>query len=86
MSISKAFQFLKGASSYELFRKLKFRLRYPRNFWSTGKFFRSIGDVDLQTTRKYVQRQKKFRLAFPVWKQGSSRLKSEEDVTFKLFN
>ena len=59
MSLSKAFQLLKGASSYELFRREpKFRLRYPRgNFWSTGKFYRSVGDVDLETTRSYVQRQ-----------------------------
>ena len=59
MSLSKAFQLLKGASSYELFRREpKFRLRYPKgHFWSTGKFYRSVGDVDLETTRSYVQRQ-----------------------------
>jgi putative transposase len=65
MSISKAFQLLKGASSYELFRREpKFKLRYPRgNFWSRGKFFRSVGDVDLDTTRKYVQRQEEVHQA-----------------------
>lgn len=59
MSISKAFHILKGATSRELFRREpKFRLRYPRgNFWSAGKFFRSVGDVDLDTTRNYVQNQ-----------------------------
>ncbi len=60
MSPSKAFQLLKGASSYELFkREPKFRLRYPKgHFWSTGKFYRSVGDVDLETTRDYVRRQR----------------------------
>jgi putative transposase len=59
MSISEAFRRLKGASSHELFRREpKFRLRYPRgNLWSRGKFFRSVGDVDLDTTRNYVQSQ-----------------------------
>jgi hypothetical protein len=33
MGPSKAFQLLKGASSYELFRRgPKFRLRYPKDF------------------------------------------------------
>jgi len=65
MSLSKAFQLLKGASSYELFkREPKFRLRYPKgNFWSTGKFYRSVGDVDLETTKSYVQRQEEIHQA-----------------------
>ncbi|MFO7967935.1 MAG: IS200/IS605 family transposase [Archaeoglobaceae archaeon] len=61
ISISEAFQRLKGASSRALFqREPKFRLRYPKgNFWSRGKFFRSVGDVDLDTTKNYVQNQPK---------------------------
>jgi Transposase and inactivated derivatives len=60
MSVSEAFRLLKGASSYRLFRKKpNFRKRYPRgHFWSPGKFYRSVGDADLETTRNYVRNQK----------------------------
>ena len=59
ISISELLQHLKGRSSYELFRyEPKFRLRYPKgSFWSPGKFYRSVGDVDLETTKKYVRAQ-----------------------------
>lgn len=60
MSVSRAFQLLKGASSYELFRRQpKFRLRYPHgHFWSRGKFYRSVGDVDLERTTNYIKEQR----------------------------
>jgi len=60
MSLSKTFQLLKGASFYELFRKEpKFRLRYFKGyFWSSGKFYKSVGNVDLETTKNYVQKKK----------------------------
>jgi putative transposase len=50
---------LKGASARALFKyEPKFRLRYPAgHFWSPGKFYRTIGDVDLETTRAYVRAQ-----------------------------
>ncbi|MBS7252205.1 MAG: transposase [Candidatus Freyarchaeota archaeon] len=36
----------------------KFRLRYPKgHFWSPGKFFRTIGDIDLKTTTHYIRNQ-----------------------------
>ncbi|MCL4552706.1 MAG: IS200/IS605 family transposase [Candidatus Marsarchaeota archaeon] len=59
ISISELLHQLKGRSSYELFRlEPKFRLRYPRgSFWSPGKFYRSVGDVDLETVRHYVRNQ-----------------------------
>jgi putative transposase len=59
MSISKATQLLKGGSAYELFReKPNFRKRYPKgHFWSPGNFYRTIGDVDLETTCDYVRHQ-----------------------------
>ncbi len=59
ISISGLLHQLKGRSSYELFRlEPKFRLRYPRgSFWSPGKFYRSVGDVDLETVRHYVRAQ-----------------------------
>ncbi len=60
MSVSKAFHLLKGASSYELFkRKPQFRKRYPRgHFWSPGKFYRTAGDMDLETVTNYVKNQR----------------------------
>jgi putative transposase len=56
MSLSKATLLLKGRSSYE-FRKLhpKMKLRVRDHFWSPGKFYRTVGDVDLETTREYVR-------------------------------
>jgi putative transposase len=59
LSVSKAFNLLKGVSSHELFRSQpKFRLRYPRGEpWSSGKFYRSVGDADLETLRNYVRGQ-----------------------------
>ena len=60
MSVSKAFHLLKGASAYELFKKKpNFRRRYPRgHFWSPGKFYRSVGDMDLETVTNYVVNQR----------------------------
>ena len=60
MSISKAFHLLKGASAHELFKqKPDFRKRYPHgHFWSPGKFYRSVGDADIETVVKYVQDQR----------------------------
>ena len=59
LSLSQATQFLKGKSSYEFFRMHpNVRLRYPKgHFWSKGKFYRTIGDVDLNTTKNYVRNQ-----------------------------
>ncbi len=59
MSVSKALFYLKGASSYE-YSKLHPNnlLRYPSsNMLSAGSFCRTVGDVDLETTRDYVQAQ-----------------------------
>ena len=60
MSVAKATQLLKGASAYQLFRSHpNYRKRYPRgHFWSPGTFYRSVGDADLQTVKKYVKAQK----------------------------
>jgi len=58
-SVSGAFEHLKTKSAQALFEaEPKFRLRYPRgHFWSPGKFYRTVGDVDLETTRAYVRAQ-----------------------------
>ena len=60
MSVSQALHLLKGASSYELFRRQPlFRYRYSRgNFWSPGKFYRSVGDADTATVLEYVKNQR----------------------------
>jgi len=60
MSISQAFHLLKGASSRELFKqKPNFRKRYPQgHFWSPGKFYRSVGDADVETVLQYVRDQR----------------------------
>jgi putative transposase len=60
MSVSKALQILKGASSRVLFqRKPNLRLRYPRgHLWSPGKFYRTVGDTDAETAIQYVRDQR----------------------------
>jgi putative transposase len=60
MSVSQALHLLKGASSYELFRRQPlFRYRYAHgSFWSPGKFYRSVGDADTTTVLEYVKNQR----------------------------
>jgi putative transposase len=59
MSLSKAANLLKGRSSYEFLRKHEnLRNRYKKgHMWSRGKFYRTVGDVDLDKTRWYVRYQ-----------------------------
>ena len=60
---NKAFQLLKGASSYALFRVIpNFRKRCPRGFWGRNGTFRSVGDVDTNTVVDYVERQNQLPL------------------------
>ena len=58
-SISKIFWILKGISSRQFFLlHPEFKLRYPKgHLFSPGKFARTVGSVDLATTRKYVKDQ-----------------------------
>jgi len=60
MSVSKALQLLKGGSSREFFkRKPHLRCRYHKgHFWSPGKFYRSVGDADMDTVLQYVRNQR----------------------------
>ena len=60
MSISQAFHLLKGASSRELFKqKSNYRNRYPKgHFWSPGKFYRTVGDANVETVIQYVREQR----------------------------
>ena len=50
--------YLKGRSSYELFKKHpNMRLRYPKaHWWSRGSFCRTVG-ADLEVARNYVRQQ-----------------------------
>ncbi len=59
LSVSMALQLLKGGSSYDFFHlHPEFRLRYPKgHLFAPGKFCRSVGSVDLETTKKYVRDQ-----------------------------
>ncbi len=57
MSVSDAFHRLKGFSAYLLFKTFpNFRKLYPKGaFWSIGKIFRSISDVQQETVERYIR-------------------------------
>ena len=57
MSVSQAKQYLKGISSYKMFRlHPNFRKRYPRgSFWSSGTFSRSISNVTSTAIGSYIE-------------------------------
>lgn len=61
MSASKVLNLLKGGSSHDFFQlHPEFRLRYKRgHLLSAGKFCRTVGDVDFETTKNYVRDQVK---------------------------
>ena len=66
MSVSHAIGLLKGASSYDMFRKHpEVERRYwGGHFWGKGYFYRSVSNVTDDVVRRYVredntQRQKK---------------------------
>ena len=60
VSLSKALQLIKGGSSHEFFHlHPEFRLRFRKgHLFGPGKFCRSVGSVDLETTTEYVKKQK----------------------------
>ena len=56
ISLSKVIQHLKGGSSYRMFKlhpELKKRY-WGGNLWSSGKFFRSVGNVTADTIKHYI--------------------------------
>jgi putative transposase len=72
-SLSDVVQRLKGGSAYRLFRlhpELKKR-NWGGNLWSSGKFFRSVGNVIIDTIRHYIEESQRK----PKAESHSSRLK-----------
>jgi putative transposase len=59
MSPSRAMQLLKGRSAFLFFKMHpKARLRYPKgHLWSKGKFWASVGFVQVEQVREYVRNQ-----------------------------
>ena len=53
MSVSQAFQYLKGGSSRILRRNFKW-LRKFKCLWSKGKFYRSVGNVTSDVIEHYI--------------------------------
>ena len=56
-SLSRVVQFLKGGSSYRMFKlhpELKKRY-WSGSLWSSGKFFRSVGNVTADTIQHYIK-------------------------------
>ena len=54
--LSKVVQYLKGGSSYRMFKlhpELKKRY-WGGSLWSSGKFFRSVGNVTADTIAYYI--------------------------------
>ena len=71
-SLSDVVQRLKGGSAYRLFRlhpELKKRY-WGGNLWSSGKFFRSVGNVTIDTIRHYIEESQRK----PKAESHSSRL------------
>jgi len=59
LSPSKAMQLLKGRSAFLFFRMHpKSRSRYPKgHLWSRGKFWASVGFIQVDKAREYVKNQ-----------------------------
>jgi len=64
MSASKVLQILKGISAKLFFMKNpNARLRYPRgHLWSRGKFASSVGLVQEEVVRSYIENQERHHL------------------------
>ena len=59
ISVSKAFQLLKGISSYRIFRQFPgFQKRYSnRHFWSRGYFYKSVSNITSKAIKNYIENQ-----------------------------
>ena len=61
MSVSMALQYLKGISSYKIFRSHpNFRKRYRKGaFWSPGHFSRSVSNVTESAVENYINKHER---------------------------
>ncbi len=82
VSVSKAFQLLKGTSSRILTKSFPYLLLeyyWKGGIWSRGKFFRSVGNVTSDVIRNYIneQYQSKFKFDFDSYIRNA-RLKQQQ--------
>ena len=67
ISVSFAFQILKGTSSFMFFRRFQSWKKYFHKgheeayLWSPGKFFRSIGAVTSDVVERYIRRSNEWK-------------------------
>ena len=56
-SLSEVVQYLKGGSSYRIFKlHPEIKKRYwGGSLWSSGKFYRSVGNVTADTIKRYIK-------------------------------
>ena len=62
MSISEVMSKLKGKSALMIFdRHPEYRDKYGRYFWARGYYAETIGQVNEETIKKYIEEQEKCR-------------------------
>jgi len=73
-SVQNAEIMLKSRSAKRMFeRHPGFRKRYPRgSFWSPGKFYRTVGDADAETTITYVKNHHVHQTTLTSFRQPSA--------------
>ena len=59
VSVSKAFQLLKGISSRVLRRRFPWLKKKFKCMWSKGKFYRSVGNVRKDVVENYIRHSQK---------------------------
>lgn len=80
VSLSEVIQYLKGGSSYRLFKlHPELRTRYwGGSLWSSGKFYRSVGNVTADTIKHYIKesqnKHKKDSKSYRSKKEGQSEV------------
>ncbi len=70
LSVAKVAQFLKGKSSYRLqreFKELQKRYWGQHLWWARGYFCASVGAVNEEMIRQYVENQSEDEKSFQVW-------------------
>jgi putative transposase len=71
MSVSQALQYLKGISSYKIFKihpEFRETLFRKESFWSPGHFSRSVSNVTAETVERYIDRHE-----YPKYVPGTGR-------------